>query len=132
MSTTPVVQYLQLDSSYDPIFDPTANLTNLAAVTQAILTRLKLFLGEWWENLSLGLPVFQQMLGQLGSAQGVAAMTLTVQQAIAATPFVTAVSDVAVSFTDGRLAITATAQTQFGSVPVSALGPAAFNTALGA
>lgn len=131
MAASSVVQYLQLDAGYDPIFDPSANLTNLDAVSQNILTRLRLFLGEWWENLSLGLPVFQQMLGQLGSAQGISAMTLTVQQNIAATPYVTAVTDVDVSFDGGRLSITAVAQTQFGSVSISTAAPALVNTALG-
>jgi len=85
-------------------------------VAQAIDTRLKLFLGEWWENRNLGLPVFQVILGQLGSTQGLAAMTLAVQQNIQGSPYVTGTSDVSVTFTNGRLAITYTAQTQFGTV----------------
>jgi hypothetical protein len=98
------IQYLLLDSDYDPVFDASASLTGTYAVAQAIDTRLKLFLGEWWENRNLGLPVFQVILGQLGSTQGLAAMTLAVQQNIQGT------------FTNGRLAITYTAQTQFGTV----------------
>jgi len=122
------IAYLQLDSSYDPIFADNTALTNGAAVAQAILTRLKLFLGEWWEDLNLGLPVFQQMLGQLGSQSGLKAMQLAIQQNIAGfTPYVTAVSNVEVSFTNGKLTYTATAETVFGSVTISnvpALGAA--------
>lgn len=114
------IQYLQLDAAYDPVFDPSASYTDTYAVNQAILTRLRLFLGEWWENLNLGLPVFQQILGQLVSQQGIAAMALLVQQNIEGTPYVTNVTDVNVSFTNGQLAITANAQTQFGPVAVSA------------
>lgn len=119
MATTPTIQYLQLDKNYDPIFDATAALTDAYAVNQAILTRLKLFLGEWWENATLGLPVFQVILGQLGSRQGLAAMTLAVQQNIEGGPYVTNVSDVLVTFADGRLTITAKAYTQFGPVAIS-------------
>jgi hypothetical protein len=110
------IQYLLLDSDYDPVFDASASLTGTYAVAQAIDTRLKLFLGEWWENRNLGLPVFQVILGQLGSTQGLAAMTLAVQQNIQGSPYVTGTSDVSVTFTNGRLAITYTAQTQFGTV----------------
>jgi hypothetical protein len=110
------IQYLLLDSDYDPVFDASASLTGTYAVAQAIDTRLKLFLGEWWENRNLGLPVFQVILGQLGSTQGLAAMTLAVQQNIQGSPYVTGTSDVSVTFTNGRLALTYTAQTQFGTV----------------
>jgi hypothetical protein len=129
MATTPTIQYLLLDSDYDPIFDPNANLTDTNAVAQAIETRLKLFLGEWWENLGLGLPVFQSILGQLGSPQGLSAMQLAVRQNIEGGPYVTGTSDIAVTFADGALGITANAQTQFGPVAINA-APALNNASL--
>lgn len=115
----PTIQYLRLDAQNDPIFDPTASLTDVDAVAQAILTRLNLFLGEWWEDLNYGLPVFQQILGQLGSQQGLAAMTLAVQQNVEGAPYVTSVATPLVDFSAGRLSISVTAQTQFGLVSVS-------------
>jgi hypothetical protein len=118
MATTPTILYLQLDPGYDPVFDLSSCLTDINAVTQAILTRLRLFLGEWWENATLGLPVFQAILGQLGSAQGIAAMTLAVQQNIEGGPYVTSVQDTTVTFINGILRITATAFTQFGPVAI--------------
>jgi hypothetical protein len=131
VATTPTIQYLQLDAGYDPIFDPTANLTDLEAVTQAIMTRLKLLLGEWWENTNIGLPLFQVILGQLGSQQGLAAMALTVQQNVEGGPYVTGTSNLSVSFTDGVLTITGTAFTQFGPVNLST-APALNTASLGA
>ena len=110
------IQYLQLDAGYDPIMDPTACLTDAAAVAQAIQTRLNLFLGEWWENLALGLPVFQAILGQLGSPQGLATMQLAIQQTIQGTPFVTSVTNTAVSFESSQLAVVYTVQTAFGTI----------------
>ena len=35
------------------------------AVAQAIKTRLLLFYGEWFENISIGIPYFQSILGQV-------------------------------------------------------------------
>lgn len=131
MATSPTIQYLQLDKYNDPIFDPSANLADIDAVAQAILTRLRLFLGEWWEDTSIGLPVFQLILGQLGSAQGLSAMTLAVQQNIEGAPYVTSVQNVQIDFTDGALTITADAYTSFGPVAVNT-APALLTTGLGA
>lgn len=35
------------------------------AVAQAIKTRLLLFYGEWFENIAIGIPYFQSILGQV-------------------------------------------------------------------
>lgn len=122
MATSLSLSYLRLDSSYDPIFVASASLTGVDAVAQSILTRLKLFLGEWWENLSVGLPVFQSMLGQLGSTAGLAAIQLAIQQNIEGAPFVTTVDSVAVNINSaGQVTVTVTAQTVFGIVNVTSL-----------
>ena len=34
------------------------------AVEQAIKTKILLFYGEWWENLGIGIPMFQSIIGQ--------------------------------------------------------------------
>jgi hypothetical protein len=53
----------------EPCFGQGRNdfLTDNDAVAQAILTRLKLFSGEWWENLNEGLPLWTQMIGYSGT-----------------------------------------------------------------
>lgn len=121
MATAPTITYLLLDADNDPIFDPSSQLVDAAAVSQAILTRLRLWLGEWWENLNLGLPVTQKILGQLATSQGVAAMNLLIQQQIEGVPYVTAVLDVSSIFSNGRLGFSAKVQTQFGAVLVTNL-----------
>ena len=112
------ITYLALDADYDPIFADGTSLTDAAAVSQAILTRLRLFYGEWWESLTTGLPVFQSMLGQLGSQRGLNAIQLTTNQAVLAVPYVTDASGVQVSFIGGKFTYTGNALTAFGSVPV--------------
>ena len=34
------------------------------AVAQAIKTKILLFYGEWWEDLGMGIPMFQSIIGQ--------------------------------------------------------------------
>ena len=113
------ISYLALDASNDPVFADTTSLTDIRAVSQTILTRLKLFLGEWWENLAIGLPVFQSMLGQLGSQSNLAIIQGLVQQNIQGAPYVTNVTSIQVAFVDGVFTFTAVAQTSFGTVTVS-------------
>lgn len=64
------MKYRRLDTDHDMCFGKGAqdylvdSVSNPEAVAQAIQTRLLLFLGEWWENINDGLPMFQQILGQ--------------------------------------------------------------------
>ena len=112
------ITYLALDADYDPIFADGTSLTDAAAVSQAILTGLRLFYGEWWESLTTGLPVFQSMLGQLGSKRGLAAIQLIVNQAVLAAPYVTNTAGVRANFSDGRFTYAGAADTVFGPVSV--------------
>ena len=119
MATAPTITYLLLDAQYDPVFDPTVALVDAQAVRQAILTRLRLFLGEWWENINLGLPVFQSMLGQLGSQRVQAAISLAIQTQIEAVPYVSSAYNIQTAFDNGRFTFSAAAQTAFGPVVVT-------------
>ena len=63
------LKYRRLDSNYDYSFGQGRNdyLTDVDAVAQATQTRLLLFLGEWWEDINDGLPMFQSILGRTGA-----------------------------------------------------------------
>lgn len=110
------IVYLRLDSSYDPVFDPNVALQDLAAINQAIQTRLLFFQGEWFENLNDGTPMFQQILGirRTVNNQELAALALT--QRILGTPYVSAVINVSSQINDAnrQMSYSATAQTSFG------------------
>ena len=118
------IAYLQLDAQNDPIFADNTALTDAAAVEQAVLTRLNLFLGEWWENLNLGLPVFQVILGQLASQRGQSAMQLAIRQNIQGAPYVTSVGKVTTSFVNGQFKFQADYTTAFGTSTVASQLPA--------
>lgn len=44
-------------------------LSGSEAVAQAIVTHIKLLLGEWWEDVNQGTPLFQSILGKPGSEE---------------------------------------------------------------
>jgi hypothetical protein len=60
----------------------------LQAVMQAIKTKLLLLKSEWWEELEDGLPLFQKILLQRGTEEGLRIVELTVRDRIMDTPHV--------------------------------------------
>jgi hypothetical protein len=111
----------RLDSNYDPVRGNGASdfISDLQAVSQIIMTTLKLFQGEWFENLNDGTPLFQKILGKNG--ENVNAISLILQQRIRGVPYVTGVSNVNASFNSATrgFSFSCVVQTQFGSVSVS-------------
>lgn len=61
--------YRRLTSDGDYVFGQgkAQFLSGSEAVAQAVITHLKLLLGEWWEDVNNGLPLWQSILGQPGS-----------------------------------------------------------------
>ena len=61
--------YRQLDTEGDYVLGRGTSefLKGSKAAAQAIVTHLKLLLGEWWEDVNNGLPLWQSILGQPGS-----------------------------------------------------------------
>lgn len=63
------------------------------AVTQIILTRLKLLKNEWWEDIEDGLPLFQSILDSSGNQDNLKGVDLLVQERILGTPDVQGITD---------------------------------------
>lgn len=82
------MKYRALDENGDYSFGFGQNdfLTDGRAVAQAVGTKLKLFKGEWWENINDGLPFFQSIAGRPSSLGGVAAVDLIIQARIKDAP----------------------------------------------
>jgi hypothetical protein len=120
MSSPALISYLLLDEDYDPILYPQPALTNLKAVEQCIKTTLLLFQGEWWENLNLGTPMFQTILGNRATPNGLQIMSAALSARISSVPYVTAVQDVNITFNPANRLFTymATVQTSFGTVKI--------------
>lgn len=89
------MKYRRLDENGDMTFGQGASnfLTGVDAVAQAIMTRLKLYLNEWWENLDDGLPLWQQILAAPATQENIDAIDLIIRNRILGTLDVKAVED---------------------------------------
>ena len=94
-------------------------ISDLAAVTQIISTRLRLFQGEWFLNLLDGLPLFQSILGSAGSLQNLKAVVNLISQRIKLSPYVNLVTNVQASYKNRNFKFYAEAETQFGKVTIT-------------
>ena len=124
------VTYEKNDENGDIIFtdgDP-IQLTDNDAVAQMVLTRLRLFKGEWWENLKDGTPMFNdEVVGGAGGVNGVAAKAALIRARIAGTPYVTGLLNENFSYdsVSRKMNYSCTVITQFGSVTVTVSGSTA-------
>ena len=112
------MRYRKLDANGDYVIGTGADFyTNeVAAVAQAIRTRLRLWLGEWFLDTSDGTPWLQDALGQFGKT----AIDAILRARILATPGVTEITAYGSQF-DGNsrtLAISATVSTIYGTITI--------------
>lgn len=123
MSTTPTIMVQQNDANNDPIEGPNGPvfLTDIDAVAQIVYTTLRLLLGEWWENLSIGFPLFQSLIGASGAPTNQAGVMLIIQQTILGCPYVQRIVDFTFYNNTATAASTfrASVQTQFGTIIVT-------------
>lgn len=91
-------------------------VSDLQAVVQDILTRLRLFQGEWFLNLLDGLPLFQSIEGSSGNSRNIQIIINMISSRISQTPFVTRVSEVTASYLNRSFKYRAVVETQFGTI----------------
>ena len=94
-------------------------ISDLAAVTQIICTRLKMFEGEFWMNTADGLPLFQSILGSSGSQRNLQVIIGLYSQRIRGTVYVTGISSFTASFQSHKFVYSIAVETQFGTVYIS-------------
>lgn len=121
--STPVIAYRQLGPNADPIWGQGASnfLSGTKAVTQAVLTRLRLLEGEWWADITDGTPVWQKILAVGGANVRQQQISLLLQQRILNTPFVTGIKNIQVQYDPGSriFGFYAEVNTQFGIMILS-------------
>lgn len=118
-----VIQTRRLDSNGDPIRGNGLQnfVTDIDAISQIILTTIRLLSNEWFEALNLGTPLFQKLLGVPTTNEGVA---LIMTQRILSVPFVTGVSNAVVLYFAGRaFTFSANVQTVFGTITITTQQP---------
>jgi hypothetical protein len=94
-------------------------ISDLAAITQIIRTRLLLFQGEWFLNLLDGLPLSQSILGASGSQRSLQIIINIISARITGTPYVTSISYISASYLNRAFTYSAKVETQFGTVYVT-------------
>lgn len=87
------------------------------AVGQVVVTRLKLWQGEFWLDLNAGTPWFQQILGKSPAPTRDSA----IRQVILQTPFVTGLTNYSstVDLRTRALTVSCTVQTAFGATTIT-------------
>lgn len=114
-----IMIYRKLDSNGDYVFGGNQNdfYSGTKAVGQAIFTSLKLLQGEWWEDTSKGLPLFQSILGQSGTPDHIRAIDMLVQECILNVQGVQQIKSFQSNYANRTYSIAnAVIQTQYGDV----------------
>ena len=124
MSTTPTIMVQQnaqpqndpIEGANGPVF-----LSDRDAVAQIIYTTLRFLLGEWWENLTIGFPLFQSLIGSSGAPTNQQGVMLIIQQTILSCPYVVQIVDF--NFTHNTETLNSTfmavVSTSFGNLVVT-------------
>lgn len=129
-----LITYRNLGPDNDPLWGGGQNnfLTDVDAVAQAVLTRLRLFEAEWWADVTDGTPYWQSILGHSGSPNHVRVITALITKRILETPFVSSLSNLQFSYDSGfrTYKFYAVVHTQFGSIQVTNNMPVPANQGL--
>lgn len=122
ITKSPLVIVRRLDENHDPVYGSGAAdfLTDLEATAQIIETSLLMFEGEWWNDLTAGLPLFQSIIAQPENNRQ-ATIALLIQQTILAVKYVTGLTNVQINYTSATRQFTysCNVQTAFGTVGVT-------------
>lgn len=125
VAATPTILVQQLDENNDPVEGANGPvfLQDRDAVAQIIMTTLRLLRGEWWEDLSIGFPLRQNLLGHTGAPSGQQELLSALETTIltAAPPYVLQILSFSLIGDTGTraTAFLAEVSTVFGTVTVT-------------
>jgi hypothetical protein len=110
------MKYRRLSPTGDYVFGfgKTSFYADADAVAQAIQTKLKLFRGEFWEDLDDGLPFFQQIAGSRDKD----AIDLLIRSRILDAPNVQTIVSFSSTLQGRRYTAAAEVLTTFGTITV--------------
>lgn len=112
------MRYRRLDNEGDYTFGAGSAdmLLDIEACAQAIKTRLWLLFGEWWEDLTDGLPLFQKVLAQ----HDINIASEAIRDRIIKTPHVTSIIYFSADWDNEQrqLAISCVVETDYGQLTV--------------
>lgn len=96
---------------------------DLEAVAQAVKTKILLFYGEWWEDISLGIPMFENIIGQINTENIRSAASLLIKKRILETPGVYEVYEIQtdVDRRNRTLHVVARIKTYYGATEIEVM-----------
>lgn len=111
------MRYRRLDENGDYSFGNNSldYIKDNDAIVQAIKTKLYLFYGEWWEDISLGLPMFQSILGQVSNENLRRTVILLSAEQIQSVEGVSSVDSIVVAISARKLTLSIDVTTEYGS-----------------
>ncbi len=117
------MKYRKLDSNGDYVFGQNEDdfFNGAEAVAQAVKTRLKLMLGEWWEQTDDGVPYLESILGQFSNEQTQAAAQYLITKCVLDTPGVQSIVETEITSNKAKertLSIRFTMQTIYGETEI--------------
>lgn len=106
----------KLDSNYDYVFGNNSQdyVDGAEAVAIAVRTKVLLFYKEWWEDRSLGIPMFESIMGQVNKNNIRMAAISLITKRILEVPEVKKVDSVDVVFHEKERGMTVQATIQYG------------------
>jgi hypothetical protein len=113
------MRYRQLDANGDYPLNLPFLYNSPACVAQAVLTRLKLWQGEWFADLSDGTPYLQSVLGETAQLHP----DVYIKQRILETPGVNAIVsyESTINSSTRQLIVTGQIDTIYGVAPLQAV-----------
>lgn len=114
------MKYRKLDKNGDYMFGNNGLdfISDTEAVAQAIKTKVMLFYQEWWEDISIGIPMFQSIIGKVADSNLKMTYTLLLTKRIQEIEQVTSVSNVEVKQGNRSLSFKIDVDTIYGSTSV--------------
>lgn len=94
-------------------------ISDINAVAQNIKTKVSLFQGEWWEDLGVGIPMFQSIIGEMNPEALKVSSSLLITQRIEEIEQVQSVEDVDPIRVGRKLIFNVTVNTTEGKVEVN-------------
>lgn len=114
------MKYRKLDLNGDYTFGSNLQdyVEGIEAISQAIKTKILLFYGEWWENIGIGIPMFQSLVGHMNPENLKMSSTMLLTERIKEVEGVVSVSDVNMFVVGRTINFSAHVNTTFGETVV--------------
>lgn len=90
------------------------------SIAQQVKTKILLFYGEWWENIAIGIPMFQSIIGQVNNENAKQSAALLIEKRIREVEGVTSVSNLVVEIDSitRKLSFSCIVETSEGQVEI--------------